>query len=166
MTFWHSPENDHCLGQKISGIQSDHPESNNFKQSMIITDMYYLLHLYFFVLQHFLESVAKKENCLVPSFSPFDMLTLYSILILTHQQQKAFEHIVGKEEIACNEQFLLFPKMFSTQSDNCTSFVHIFDFILLFAAELEEPNNYTSFVFISDIILLLAAEFEEPKIGI
>ena len=30
--------------------------------------------------------------------------------------------------------------MFSTQSDNCTPFVHIFDIIFLFAAELEEPN--------------------------
>ena len=30
--------------------------------------------------------------------------------------------------------------MFSTQSDNCTSFVHILDIIFLFAAELEEPK--------------------------
>ena len=30
--------------------------------------------------------------------------------------------------------------MFSTQSDNCTSFVHNFDIIYLFAAELEEPK--------------------------
>ena len=29
--------------------------------------------------------------------------------------------------------------MFSTQLDNCTTFVHIFD-IFLFAAELEEPK--------------------------
>ena len=29
-----------------------------------------------------------------------------------HQQQTAFENIVGKEEIACNEQFLLFPQCF------------------------------------------------------
>ena len=29
-----------------------------------------------------------------------------------HQQQTAFESIVGKEEIACNEQFLLFPQCF------------------------------------------------------
>ena len=41
-----------------------------------------------------------------------------------HQQQTAsenivgkVENIVGKEEIACNEQFLLFP-VFSTQSEN------------------------------------------------
>ena len=30
--------------------------------------------------------------------------------------------------------------MFSTQSDNCIPFVHIFDIISLFAAELEEPK--------------------------
>ena len=30
--------------------------------------------------------------------------------------------------------------MFSTQSDNCTVFVHNFDIIFLFAAELEEPK--------------------------
>ena len=30
--------------------------------------------------------------------------------------------------------------MFSTQSDNCTLFVHIFDIIFLFAAVLEEPK--------------------------
>ena len=29
--------------------------------------------------------------------------------------------------------------MFSTQSDNFTPFVHIFDIIFLFVAELEEP---------------------------
>ena len=46
-----------------------------------------------------------------------------------HCQQTAFENIVGKEEIAC-----------STQSDNYTTFVHIFDIIFFFAAELEEPK--------------------------
>ena len=46
-----------------------------------------------------------------------------------HQHKTAFENIVGKEEIARNEQFLLFP-MFSNQSDNCTPFVHIFDIII------------------------------------
>ena len=32
------------------------------------------------------------------------------ILIFTHQQQTALENIVGKGEIARNEQFLLFPQ--------------------------------------------------------
>ena len=30
--------------------------------------------------------------------------------------------------------------MFSTQSDNCSPIVHIFDIIFLFTAELEEPQ--------------------------
>ena len=47
---------------------------------------------------------------------------------------------MGKEEIARNEQFLLFTQCFSTQSDNSAQFVHIFDIIFLFAAELEEPK--------------------------
>ena len=34
------------------------------------------------------------------------------MLILMHQQQIAFENIVGKGEIAHNEQFLLFPQCF------------------------------------------------------
>ena len=29
-----------------------------------------------------------------------------------HQQKTAFENVVGKEEIACNEQFLRFPLCF------------------------------------------------------
>ena len=57
-----------------------------------------------------------------------------------HQQQTAFENIVGKEEIAHNEQISLLSTMFSTQSDNCIPFVYIFDIIFLFAAEFEEPK--------------------------
>ena len=53
-----------------------------------------------------------------------------------HQQQTAFENIVGKEEIAISP----FPIMFSTQSDNCIPFAHIFDIIFLFAVALEEPK--------------------------
>ena len=41
-------------------------------------------------------------------FLPF---TLW-IPILAHEQQTAFENIVVKEEIARNEQFLLFPQCF------------------------------------------------------
>ena len=65
-------------------------------------------------------------------------LTLYSILM--HQQQTAFENIVGKEEIARNEQFLLFPQCFLLNQKIMSLFVHIFDIISLFAAELEEPK--------------------------
>ena len=56
-----------------------------------------------------------------------------------HQQQTAFENIVVKEEIALNKQFLLFSTMFSTQII-VSPFVHIFDIISSFAAELEEPK--------------------------
>ena len=61
------------------------------------------------------------------------------ILILTHQQQTIFENIVGKGEIALNEQFLLFPQVLLNQI-------------------IANPFFY--------IISLFAAEFEEPKIGV
>ena len=57
------------------------------------------------------------------------------ILILTYKQQAAFENIVGKGEIARNEQFLLFPQCFLLNQINVSPFVHIFDIISLFAAE-------------------------------
>ena len=59
-------------------------------------------------------------------------------LFLTHQQQTAFENIVGKEEIARNEQFLLFPQCFLPNQVTVSPFLHIFDTISLFATELEE----------------------------
>ena len=57
-----------------------------------------------------------------------------------HQQQTAFENIVGKGEIARNEQFLLFPRCFLLNQIIVSPFVHIFDIISLFAAEFEKPN--------------------------
>ena len=57
-----------------------------------------------------------------------------------HQQQTAFENIVGKEEIARNEQFLLFPPCFQLNQTAVSLFVHIFYVISLFAAELEKPK--------------------------
>ena len=56
------------------------------------------------------------------------------------QLQTAFENIVGKEEIAHNEQFLLFPQCFLLNQITVPPFVHIFDIIYLFAAEFEEPK--------------------------
>ena len=44
----------------------------------------------------------------VPFAEPFTP----EIHILTHQQQTAFENIVGKGEIARNERFLHFPRCF------------------------------------------------------
>ena len=57
-----------------------------------------------------------------------------------HQQQTAFENIVGKEEIARKEQFLLFPQGFLLNQKIVSPFVNIYDIISLFAAELEEPK--------------------------
>ena len=56
-----------------------------------------------------------------------------------HQKQTAFENIEGKEEIARNEQFLLFPQCFLCNQIICP-FVHMSDIIFLFAAELEKPK--------------------------
>ena len=47
---------------------------------------------------------------------------------------------MGKEEIARNDQFLLFPQCFLLNQKIVSLFVHIFDIISLFAAELEEPK--------------------------
>ena len=57
-----------------------------------------------------------------------------------HQLQTAFENIVEKEEIARNEQFLLFPQCFLLDQKIVSPFVNIFDILSLFAAELEEPK--------------------------
>ena len=55
-----------------------------------------------------------------------------------HQQQNAFENIVGKEEIACNQQFLLFPQCFLFSQIIVSPFFHIYDIISSFPTELEE----------------------------
>ena len=68
--------------------------------------------------------------------------TLYSIkLILTHQQQTAFENIVEKGEIARNGQFLLFQQGFLLNQIIVAPSVHIFDIISLIAAELQELKS-------------------------
>ena len=57
-----------------------------------------------------------------------------------HQQQTAFENIVGKEEIASNKQFHFFPQCFLLRQKIVSHFVNIFDITSLFATELEEPK--------------------------
>ena len=57
-----------------------------------------------------------------------------------HKQQTVFENIMGKGEIACNKQFLLFPQCLLPNQINVSPFVHIFEIISLFAAEFEEPK--------------------------
>ena len=46
-----------------------------------------------------------------------------------------------KEEIARNEQFLLFPQCFLLDQKIVSPFVNIFDIVSLLAAELEEPES-------------------------
>ena len=57
-----------------------------------------------------------------------------------HQEQTDFENIVGKEEIARNEQFLLFSQYFLLNKIIVSLFVHIFDIVSSFAVESEEPK--------------------------
>ena len=47
---------------------------------------------------------------------------------------------MGKGKIARNEQFLLFLQCFLPNLIIVSPFVHIFDSISLFAAEIEEPK--------------------------
>ena len=56
-----------------------------------------------------------------------------------HQQQTALENIVGKEEIAHTEQFLLFPQCFLLNQKIVSLSVNVFDITSLFAAEMKEP---------------------------
>ena len=57
-----------------------------------------------------------------------------------HQQQTVFKNIVGKGEIACKAQFLLFPQCFLPNQIIVSQFVNLFDIISLFAPKLEEPK--------------------------
>ena len=70
-----------------------------------------------------------------------NVLTLYSID--THfnaSTTDSFENIVGKEEIARNEQFLLFSQCFLLNQKIVPPLVNIYDIISLFAAKLEESK--------------------------
>ena len=57
-----------------------------------------------------------------------------------NQQQTALENIVGKEEIACNKQFLLFPCFLLNQKLVSPS-VNNYDITSSFAAESEESKT-------------------------
>ena len=74
-----------------------------------------------------------------------NILTLYSqIIILMHQQHTAFENIVGKGEIALNEQFLLSHNVFySIRSLNPHLFVFLtsYLYLLLNLKSLKLPNR-------------------------
>ena len=66
--------------------------------------------------------------------------TLYFIDTPFDASTTVFENIVGTEEIACNEQFLLFPQCFLINQKIVSPFVYIFDIISSFAAEIKEPK--------------------------
>ena len=57
-----------------------------------------------------------------------------------HRKQTAFKNIVGKGEIADNEQFLLFPQCLHLNQVTVCPFVHIVNMISLFAIQVEEPK--------------------------
>ena len=59
---------------------------------------------------------------------------------LNSNQLTAFENIVRKEEIPRDEQILFFLQCFVLNRITASTFVHIFDIIPLFTAELEEPK--------------------------
>ena len=58
-----------------------------------------------------------------------------------HQQHQAFENIVGKDKIARNKQFLLFSQCFLLNQIIVFPFIHIFDLISLFAAEIGKSGK-------------------------
>ena len=63
--------------------------------------------------------------------------------MFTHQQQTAFENIVGIEEIARKEQFLLFPQcffFFFTQSENCIPIYQLFLTYLYLVLNWKSPK--------------------------
>ena len=70
-----------------------------------------------------------------------------------HQQSIAFGNIVGKGEIARNKQFLLFPHCFLLKQIIVSPFVHVFDIISLFAAELEERKIGISGIGLTDKLI-------------
>ena len=83
----------------------------------------------------------KKRYLLSQNCFKSDCLPLYSIDIhFDSPTTDTFEKIVGKGEIARNEQFLLFPQCFLLNRIIVSPFVHIFYIISSFAAELEEPK--------------------------
>ena len=77
---------------------------------------------------------------LLQNGSQFMSLTLHSIDTHFNAIQSAFENTVGKEEIAHNERFRLYPKCFLLNQEIVSPFIHIFDITSIFAAEMGEPK--------------------------
>ena len=57
-----------------------------------------------------------------------------------NQQETAFENIVGKEETALNEQFLLFPQCFLLNQKIVSPYVNIFDIISYLLLNWKSPK--------------------------
>ena len=91
------------------------------------------------------QILVKKKKTLAytlgAAVSVQHLLSLYSTYTHFNRLRKtAFESILGKEEIARNEQFLLFPQCFLLEQIILSPFVHIFAIISLFAYELGESK--------------------------
>ena len=88
------------------------------------------------------NSKSSQLSYKIGSKSDLFGITLYSID--THFDAtttlKTYQNIAGNEKIAHNEQFLLFPQCFLLSQVIVSPFVHIFDIISLFAAEMKEPK--------------------------
>ena len=82
-----------------------------------------------------LEDIYLCSTTLSGLFNP--LLHKYSFWRIN---KTAFENIVGKEEIACNEQFPLFPKCFLLNQIIVPHLSIFFYIISLFADELEKPK--------------------------
>ena len=70
----------------------------------------------------------------------FIILTLLHRYSFWRINNTAFESIVGKGDIAHNQQFLLFPQCFLLNQIIVSPFVDIFDIISFVVAVLEKPK--------------------------
>ena len=90
------------------------------------------------------ENGAERHPCSMYIFGMIRLAFHYASLTLyfidTHFDASAFENIVGKGEIARNEQFLLFPQCFLHNQIIVSPSVHIVDIISKFAPELEDSK--------------------------
>ena len=68
---------------------------------------------------------------------------------------------MGKGEIACDQDFLLFPQCFLLNQIIVFPFVHIFDIISLFSAVLEKPK-----IGISGEGLFLGRIYSQPVLAV
>ena len=94
-----------------------------------------------------LKEIVKKGELLITSVSTFHKIFLKSFLtlpkkalVLTCLQYKSFENTVEKGEIAGDEQFLLFPTVFSTSMENHLPFSSNLELLSAKSFSLEESK--------------------------